>query len=281
MTTNSKVLFQQLAQRLTLEADESEKEAIVNLLLEHQYGISRIDVMKGKEVDGTLISFNEAIGRLNKNEPIQYVLGEAYFYGRKFSVNSSVLIPRPETELLIEAVVFKLKNRKDPTIIDIGTGSGCIAITLSLEVPSSKVMATDISENALDVAKQNASKLRARIIFHRHNILTDKLNFGAPDMIVSNPPYVAETERSSMQKNVVQYEPAIALFVPDNDPLKFYKSLADQAASCLKSGGFLITEINERFGKETVAIFTGIGLADAEIVKDLDGKDRLVMARKL
>ncbi len=270
-----------MVQELTIEADTSEKEAIVYLTLGHQYNLSRIDVLKGKEVEDRPSSLNDIIRRLNKNEPLQYILEEAWFYGRKFFVSPAVLIPRPETELIIKLVSDRIsKPGEGYSIIDVGTGSGCIAISLALEFPSSTMIATDISNSALEVASQNAQKLKAIVNFKIHDILNDPLDFGVLDMIVSNPPYVSESERSLMQKNVTDHEPALALFVPNPDPLLFYKALAKQANESLKPGGYLITEISERFGKETAEVFTRFGLTGIEVVKDLDGKDRYVVGRK-
>ena len=271
-----------MVQQVTIDTDLSEKEAMIYLVLENLYNLSRIDIMKGKSVEEDTTRIRPIINRLNQYEPIQYILEEAYFYGRKLYVDPAVLIPRPETEFLIKLVNDRIpKTGKNIAIVDVGTGSGCIAVSLALELPHATVFATDISEIALEVAKRNAQNLKATVNFQLHDILGDQLNFGPLDMIVSNPPYISENERPSMNKNVTDHEPALALFVPDPDPLKFYKALAKQAGSYLKSGGYLITEINERFGKETATIFTNVGLGDAAVIKDLDGKDRFVLARKL
>lgn len=261
-----------------MEGDRNEKEAVLYLVLEHHYHLSRTDVMREREilVDNSVL--DEVIARLNKNEPVQYVLGEADFYGRTFFVDSAVLIPRPETELLIrKAIEYIGQFKKPPVIVDVGTGSGCIAITLALEFLTATVNATDISEQALVVAKKNAKCLKANVHFHKHDILKSSFDFGPIDILVSNPPYITEIEKTAMHKNVIEYEPLSALFVPQNDPLLFFIALAEQGKKSLAAGGILITEINERFGRETVSLYQKIGYKNVMVEKDFDGKDRVVM----
>jgi release factor glutamine methyltransferase len=274
---NSKLLFQQLLGQLTMKGDLGEREAVLYLVLEHQYHLSRMDVTRGKEASINESALDEIIFRLNKNEPVQYVLGEAHFYGRNFQVNSSVLIPRPETELLIDLAGSYIKTHKQNiSILDIGTGSGCIAISLALEFPSANVFATDISREALVVANENAKRLKAKVQFYRDDILNDAFPFEPLDLIISNPPYIMESERGAMQRNVVDHEPKQALFVPDETPLLFYERLAERGKKLLTPGGALVVEINERFGKETAGLFSSLGYSDVKIHKDLDGKERAV-----
>lgn len=238
-------------------------------------GLSLTDILSEKEVENQ--DFSEIIMRVNHHEPLQYIFGEADFYGRKFKVSSSVLIPRPETELLIQEVLKQ--NFRAPRILDIGTGSGCIAITLKLEIPNSKIVALDVSENALTVAKKNSESLNANVEFFRQNFLQG-ISLGEFDLIVSNPPYVCASEKTSMDKNVLAFEPDQALFVPDEDPLLFYKAIALQSKTMLKSEGKIYVEINERFGKETKELFERSGFNSVQVIKDLDGKDRIVSAVK-
>ncbi|NOT75595.1 MAG: peptide chain release factor N(5)-glutamine methyltransferase [Cyclobacteriaceae bacterium] len=280
MLINSKILFQELLSELNVDANQAEKEAMIFWVLENQLKLRPIHVMSGKEVEFDRSNFNSIIRRLNKNEPLQYVLGESEFYGRRFIVNPAVLIPRPETEIMIDSVLSFMKDRADEiSILDIGTGSGCIGITLSLEVKSSHVSATDISEQALIIAKKNAKQLNASIEFYKRDVLSEFLPKDSLDVIVSNPPYILENEKNTLHENVVNYEPSLALFVPNDDALIFHRALTEHSKRSLKSGGMLMTEINERFGKETLELFQSAGF-EAEIVKDLDGKDRFISGIK-
>jgi release factor glutamine methyltransferase len=276
--TNSKELFNDLVSRVTLAEDKSEIQSIIYLLLEKKMKLTRMEVLSNKtihSVDPT--SFDIYIQQINLHVPIQYILGEAEFYGRTLNVNSSVLIPRPETELLIHEIVSDCKT-PSPGILDIGTGSGCIAITLALEIPTATVYATDISRDAINIASKNASVLGASIAIHEHNILTDEITFGQFDVIVSNPPYISHPEKKEMKRNVLDYEPHLALFVPDEDPLVFYKAIASKSKKALLPGGTVWVEINEHFGKEVVTLFEEQGFHSIRIIKDLDQKDRMVVA---
>ena len=276
MQIDSKQLFQQLLQRLTLEESSDEKKAILFLVLEHELNLSKTDILLGKKVVANDESIDKIIHRLNDHEPVQYVLGEAWFYGRKFAVNPFVLIPRPETEILVSAIVDRFREKQPLTILDIGTGSGCIAVTLSLELPRATLIATDISGDALSVAQRNTDLLNTPVQFHRHDILSQSLNFGPLDVLVSNPPYVLNEEKSLMKKNVSDFEPHLALFVPDSNPLLFYHTIAEKAKHALKPGGFLITEVNEQLGHKTASLFQANGFEEVKIMKDLNAKDRFV-----
>lgn len=279
---NSKDLFRDLRKRITLALDASETESILYRVLEEVSGITRSDIISQKAVSLTareISALDSIIDRINTSEPVQYILGKADFFGREFLVNTSVLIPRPETELLVEEVLTHASNTSGK-ILDIGTGSGCIAVTLSRELPKADVYAFDISEEALQTARSNAARLNANVTFQQVDILKDEIMLRDLDCIVSNPPYVAVSERDSMHDNVLNYEPHLALFVPDNDPLIFYKIIATKGKEALKSGGRLVVEINERFGKEVCAVFAGAGLSDVRIIKDLQNKDRIVSAVK-
>jgi release factor glutamine methyltransferase len=219
---------------------------------------------------------------VNNNEPVQYVTGEAFFYRRKFMVNPTVLIPRPETEELVMEVLAHVKKKglRTSRILDLGTGSGCIPITLALELPGSIVMATDVSANALNVARTNATTYGASIEFVEHDMLSNELAFTDLDIITSNPPYIPQQEKQSMHKNVLDFEPHLALFVPDDDPLKFYKSIAIKSKSALKKGGLLIVEVNEHHGHEVGNLFTAEGYDNIEIIYDLAQKQRIVKGIK-
>ena len=275
--TNSKELFNELVNQVRLDETRDEICSIIYLLLEDKFGLTKVEVMTGKEIEPVKLDyFNDIIQRINRHEPIQYVLGKAEFYGRAFAVDGSVLIPRPETELLIRAV---LKEKKfSPTILDIGTGSGCIAITLAVEIPSSEVYAIDISEEALTVAQQNAKNLKAKVNFSKFDILANEKLEHRFDIIVSNPPYIAEREKKEMNSNVLDFEPPLALFVTDKDPLVFYKAIARRGKSLLKPGGKIFVEINELFGKELKQHFRNEGYSNVSIEKDINNKDRILMA---
>jgi release factor glutamine methyltransferase len=218
------------------------------------------------------------ITRINRHEPIQYILGYAYFYGRKFKVSPAVLIPRPETELLIEEVLKEVNPHTPGSILDIGTGSGCISITLAKELPEKNILTLDVSDEALLIARENALNLNAPIEFYQVNALTEKFPCHDLEMIVSNPPYIAVDEKELMKKNVLDYEPHLALFVPDSDPLLFYRMIAEKGIRSLRKNGKLLVEINERFGVEVAAIFKEAGFNTVCIIKDLQQKDRIVLA---
>lgn len=277
---NSKELFHRLMQALTLEESKAEKEAMTFSVMEHELKLSKAMVMAGNEVTINENYFDNIIQRLNRYEPVQYVLGVADFYGRKFFVNPSVLIPRPETEILVKSVINEFQGSKEKiTLLDIGTGSGCIAVTLALELLPASVFATDIRSDGLGIAKENSKRLKANVQFQTHDILNDTISMDRLDAVVSNPPYILEKEKTLLPRNVVEYEPAQALFVPDSNPLLFHKAIAEKARLSLNPGGILLTEINERMGNDTAALFESLGYADVKILKDLDRKDRLVVGR--
>jgi len=279
-STNSKVLLRSLVSSIKLDESKEEIETIVLMLLHGRRGVSRAEMLSGKDVECTMAEFADDMRRINAHEPVQYILGATEFYGRTFHVNSSVLIPRPETELLVTESLTALQLRQGGArIFDAGTGSGCIAVTLALESPKSVVTGIDVSDDALGVARKNAESLGARLTFLKHDMLGAKELPGEWDMIVSNPPYVMQSEVRQMKKNVTDFEPHLALFVPDNDPLLFYKAIARAAQSTLAANGIILAEINERMGNETRKLFSSHGFT-ASIVKDLDGKDRIVVARR-
>jgi release factor glutamine methyltransferase len=276
--TNSKKLFEWLVSSIQLDESQDEIQSIVYLLLEDRFGLTKADIIAGREIEEVkLETFSGAVNRINQKEPIQYILGKAEFYGRQFLVDKSVLIPRPETELLVMSIIND--NVSAPTILDIGTGTGCIAITLAAELPSSQVYAIDVSDDALTVAKRNGQILKSKVHFSNSDILKDEIRDHRFDIIVSNPPYITQTEKSSMKSNVLDFEPHLALFVSNEDPLIFYKAIAKKGRFLLKSGGKVYLEINERFGTSVSNLFKSEGYIDIQIIKDLDGKDRIVIAR--
>ena len=275
--TNSKKLFDELASSVRLDESRDEIHSIIYLLLEDKFGLSKMDIMTGREIESIkLDSFEEILDQINRKEPIQYILGKAEFYERQFMVNNSVLIPRPETELLVRFVIDD--HVPTPTILDIGTGTGCIAITLALEIPSSEIYAIDISDDALAVAKQNAQNLKAKVHFSKWDILSDKVINQKFDVLVSNPPYITEAEKRAMKSNVLDFEPHLALFVTDEDPLIFYRAIAKKGRSLLNPRGKVFVEINEMFGSNVSELFRLEGYSDIQILRDLDNKDRIVTA---
>lgn len=281
---NSKVLFEDFVRQINLPESREEVESMAYLVFEHCFQISRTDLMLNKPVDEEVhhLKLNEIVLRINRHEPVQYILGEAEFFGRTFKVNSSVLIPRPETEELIREALMLIPGKHAPSlrILDIGTGSGCIPITLKLERPFATLMGIDVSEKALLLAHENSVHLLAKVEFTKHDVLSDPFPFQGLDGIVSNPPYISVSEKSAMQKNVLDYEPHLALFVDDDNPLLFYEVIARHAFKNLRPTGFLLVEINERFGKEVAQLFFDQGFQKVAIIQDLSGKNRIVKALK-
>jgi release factor glutamine methyltransferase len=281
---NSKEIFRDLLKQITIKEDQNEIQSILYLLLEEILGLSRAAIIAEKSIiinEEQIKRLQDAVTRINKHEPIQYILKSAYFFGRKFTVNPTVLIPRPETELLIEEVLSEIDPLTPGRILDIGTGSGCIAITLVKEVPGKHVLAIDVSEKALQTANENAHALQADVDFLQLDALKEDLPAQPIEIIVSNPPYIARSEKNTMKENVLNHEPHLALFAPDNDPLIFYRTIAQKGFFALRDNGKVYVEINERFGKEVAALFSETGFQNVRIVKDLQEKDRIVVATKL
>ena len=279
--------YQEFWQSLTPLYDAGEAQAIVRTVLDVEYGMTLTDIICGKVNELSSDeerNLEEIITRLQNGEPVQYVLGEADFAGRTFHVEPGVLIPRPETAELcqwIEEDVSSLEADDTKQILDICTGSGCIAITLGLTIPNSEVTGWDISEDALRIAQGNVEMLKAgnvRIEYQDALMLPKAAE--TADIIVSNPPYICEKEKADMEKNVLEHEPSIALFVPDEDPLKFYRAIAEYASSALKSEGALYFEINPIYEKETREMLQSLGFKDIETKEDAFGKKRMMKAKK-
>ena len=278
--------YQQFWQSLTPLYDAGEAQAIVRTVLDVEYGMTLTDIICGKVNELSSDeerNLEEIITRLQNGEPVQYVLGEADFAGRTFHVEPGVLIPRPETAELcqwIEEEVSSLEADERKQILDICTGSGCIAITLGLNIPNSEVTGWDISEDALRIAQGNVEMLKAgNVRIEYQNALMLPKTAETADIIVSNPPYICEKEKADMEKNVLEHEPSIALFVPDEDPLKFYRAIAEYASSALKSEGALYFEINPIYEKETREMLEGLGFKDIETKEDAFGKKRMMKAK--
>ena len=279
--------YQQFWQSLTPLYDAGEAQAIVRTVLDVEYGMTLTDIICGKVNELSSDeerNLEEIIARLQNGEPVQYVLGEADFAGRTFHVEPGVLIPRPETAELcqwIEEEVSSLEADDPKQILDICTGSGCIAITLGLNIPNSEVTGWDISEDALRIAQGNVEMLKAgNVRIEYQNALMLPKTAETADIIVSNPPYICEKEKADMEKNVLEHEPSIALFVPDEEPLKFYRAIAEYASSALKSEGALYFEINPIYEKETREMLEELGFKDIETKEDAFGKKRMMKAKK-
>ena len=277
--TNSKELFNEVVKQITIAEEKSEIESIVYLLFETKWKLTRTDIVAEKKIGLQLNDIVAFIKRINSHEPIQYILGEADFFGRVFRVTPEVLIPRPETELLVHEIITHAKSIDKPTVLDIGTGSGCIAISLALEMPCN-VHAMDVSLNALNVAQENAASLKAPVKFYQQDVLSEPITEKF-DLIVSNPPYISQQEKQHMKPNVLNYEPHTALFPLGDDPLLFYRVITKQAQQSLNAKGSVWFEINEHHAKEICEIIITSGFENVTVVKDWNGKERVVWGRKL
>ncbi len=271
---------------------KDEVDSLFFLSTEHYINLPRFQLALQPEstiTKGEYDVFFKTLEDLKQQKPIQYILGETEFYGLRFKVNENVLIPRPETEEIVALILQNIKkqklNSKTIKILDIGTGSGCIAVSLAKHLPNAKVYALDVSKKALIVAKANAELNNVEITFIEADILNEStwnlefkdLEF---DTIVSNPPYVRQLEKAEIQPNVLDNEPHLALFVEDNNPLKFYKAITDFAVDNLKQKGELFFEINQYLGEETKQLLIDVNFEDIELRKDLNDNDRMLKGRK-
>ena len=281
---NYNELWHLLAQRY----DEGEAKAIARMTYDVRFGLTLSDLCLGKDTQLSAddqTELEEIAKRLLQGEPIQYVLGQADFCGRTFWVNEHVLIPRPETEELCQWIFTQKGRFLLCKILDIGTGSGCIAITLAAENPEAEVTAWDLSEEALAVARENAKRTDVHVSFEQVDALhltSDILHqtSGVYDLIVSNPPYICKKERATMEANVLEHEPHTALFVPDDDPLLFYRAIAQYGQTALKDGGWLYFEMNPIYADALVDMLSGMSYHDIEIKEDAYGKQRMIRACK-
>lgn len=258
--------------------DSREATSGAALLLEELHGIRRSDYFFEKEKEVEAGDWERVVRLIKTEMPLQYIIGHGYFYDRRFQVAEGVLIPRHETEELVQLIMNDYK-KGNIRILDIGTGSGAIAVTLALELNGCEVSAIDISEKALAVASENNKLLGANVQFKKRNILTVR-SLDSYDVIVSNPPYVMECEKAMMRKNVLDYEPTEALFVPDDQPLLFYSKIAELAYGSLNEGGALYFEINEQLGAECCEMLRERGFKEVFLKKDLNDRDRMVKATK-
>jgi len=274
---SSPILIQQITDAISMHYDATEARAIAFRCLDLGWNLSSMDIILKKEVE-LPADWPSRLARLAGGEPLQYVMGKTYFRDHLFEVNSETLIPRPETEELVELVLEKASE--NASVLDVGTGSGCIPISLKLERPSLLVEAWDISEGALVMARQNAETLQAAVSFQQQDIFAWPTSKGGWDIIVSNPPYVTEEEKKEMANHVLDFEPHLALFVPNEDALQYYVALADFAIERLSDGGYLCLEINQYFGTQTVELLFSKGFQEVQLKKDFKGNDRMIVAQK-
>lgn len=260
--------------------DPGEIETFILYCFEAYLNFNKTDLILSATENVTeseLLKFNFAVKQLKQQRPIQYILGVADFYGLKFKVDEQVLIPRPETEELVDLIIREQKYKQELSVLDIGTGSGCIAVALKKNLFQAKVSALDISNEALAIARQNAQSNQVDITFFQEDILNWKPNKPEKyDCIVSNPPYICFSEKGDMHKNVLEHEPHLALFVPNDDPLLFYNSIADFALKYLQTGGKLYFEINASYGLKTRQMLERKGFKNPTIINDLNNKNRIL-----
>jgi release factor glutamine methyltransferase len=265
---------------------KEEADAITFLVFEHILGYKRHQVtIKSDEPlnESTIVEFVHTLKRLKKHEPVQYIFGKTWFRGLELKVNSHVLIPRPETEELVEQIIDECSRFSSPRLLDLCTGSGCIALALKAEIRNSTVYALDVSEDALLVTEENSKNNDLPLTILKEDVLSwqpDRSLTGSFDIVVSNPPYIPHSEAAAMKENVLHYEPELALFVKEEDPLIFYERISALAMELLKHGGYLFFEINERFGKAVAEAMIHKGFSETTIVKDMNGKDRIVKGLK-
>jgi len=275
--------IQYIEKELTGLYPKTEVQGFVRLIFWHVLQLSYTDLVLGRNQKLEKSSqkrIEEIVERLKKFEPIQYILGETEFFGLKLTVNPSVLIPRPETEELVQWITTTVEDEK-LSVVDIGTGSGCIALALKKELKNAVVTGVDISAESIRTASKNAEQNQLDVTFKQADILQwEKEKWEPVDLIVSNPPYVRELEKAAMHPNVLQYEPENALFVSNTNPLVFYQSIADFANRYLKANSWLFFEINENLGEELVSLLAAIGFGAIEIKKDINGKNRMLRCQR-
>lgn len=271
-------LSQQIQQAIAKKYPATEAKAIAQAYLNMKCGVNTLDILLEKSVEEP-VNFKADLAQLAAGVPLQYVTGKAYFYDRLFYLNAATLIPRPETEELVSQVL-NLIGSETKHVLDIGTGSGCIAISLALEAPQSQVSAWDVAVEAITKAQENANHLGAQVTFKHQNVFAWEQDINTWDIIVSNPPYVLDAEKSEMESHVLDHEPHLALFVPNEDPLKFYRVIGEMAQERLTPGGFLCFEINRAFGTQNVALAEAQGFENIQLLKDFQGNDRMLIAQR-
>jgi len=282
---NIQSAFTYITQAIAPLYEPREAANIAHLVVEHITGLSKLDriIYKDRTLEpAQQAQLEQAVEALLAQQPVQYVTGTAWFYGMELMVNPQVLIPRPETEELVEWIVndVRINEATDVQILDIGTGSGCIPLALKKELPGADIWGIDVSPGALETAKANAAQQQLDVRFEQMNVLDEQATAALPffDIIVSNPPYIRQSEHTAMQQQVLAYEPSLALFVPDEDALLFYRVIAELAKRILVPGGSLYFEINEALGKEVVTLLRELMFDIVMLKQDIFGKDRMVRA---
>jgi release factor glutamine methyltransferase len=276
-------VFEWFYGQLAVKYDSNEAKSVASIIFEQFLHVTSLDLLVHKDrriSESEITNLYRIIKKLLDDVPVQYITGKGYFRHLELFVDSNVLIPRPETEELVQWVLddHKTLQKNSLKIWDVGTGSGAIALSLASELPLADVWASDVSREALTVASKNAGLNSCKVNFFHHNILIDNLPVQDFDVLVSNPPYIKESEKSLMKNNVLKYEPHLALFVTDHDALIFYRALGKAALQALKPAGELYVEINEALGTETCDLFLSLGFKNIEVRKDIYGKDRFVKA---
>ena len=276
-------VFHEIRDALKGYYSDSEALALAKMLLAEVFGFSTLELYGGKDKEFSekhRSVLAEMIRRLQKNEPIQYIIGIESFCGLTFEVNSNVLIPRPETQELVSWIVEDCRADEAVRILDVGTGSGCIPVSLAKQLPKAEVESWDISEGALEVASRNCERNGVKVLLRQKDVLNAAPEGVFYDVIVSNPPYIADKEKVDMEANVLDWEPSLALFVPDEDPLLFYRKIALLGREMLKEGGSLYFEINRAYGQETSLMLSELGYNQIELKKDSWGNDRMIKAKR-
>lgn len=271
---NVRKIWEETAKRLEKVYESREARQVAYLLMEDLFDLKRADILTQSECTVDMELINSSLERLLLHEPIQYVTGIADFYGRKFKIKPGALIPRPETEELVDLIV-KGNSLECPKILEIGVGSGCMAVSLALELKGA-VYGTDVSVEALSIAEENSEIHEASITLLSHDVLMEEIPLKGLDILVSNPPYIPDKDKASMQQNVLDYEPELALFVPNEYPLMFYDRIASQGLSVLNEGGKLYFEIHESHGEEVKFLLEGLGYHSVHVHRDMQGKNRMV-----
>jgi len=280
MPNNSNLILNTITSQIQALFGKEEAWSMAFWLMESVTGWGKAQLLSGREIPEEMVSeLEQKTRRLLTHEPIQYVTGEAFFYGYNFRVLPRVLIPRPETEELVHWVLKEVQSPHKKRVLDVGTGSGCIAISLALENPGLSVTAIDVSPEALKVASSNAQSLGVQVKFVERNVLEEGLGgLGKFDVVVSNPPYVTPKEKQQMLPNVLEHEPETALFVPQNNPLLFYQSIAKQTRSILNPDGMIFFEINQYYAEQTAELVKKLGFSSVELRRDLNGNWRMLKA---
>lgn len=274
-------VYQHIKKELSSFYAEGEASAMAKWISSDILHLSTMELYTGKDMNFSTKEWKEVediLARLKQREPLQYILQEAPFCGLSFHVEKGVLIPRPETEELVEWIVSDCQKAGKVRILDIGTGSGCIPVALAEKLPEAEVASCDISAEALRVAAVNVKRYGGKVTLFQADILQDELPDCRVDVLVSNPPYITESERGEMEANVLDWEPELALFVPDTDPLRFYRRIARKGLDWLTEGGALYFEINRAYGAETVRMLEECEYRDIALRKDLSGNDRMIKA---